>query len=80
MKVAHDIAAKDPVALRSAKEAFRYSLEMSGDAALSYSSAKESEVVLKQGDAWRQEGIGEFMKKTYRPGLGGLEQTSKADD
>jgi trans-feruloyl-CoA hydratase/vanillin synthase len=74
MKVARDIAGKDPVALRSAKEAYRYSLEMSGDAALSYSSAKESEVVLRQSDSWREEGIGGFLEGKYKPGLGGIEQ------
>ena len=74
MKVARDIAGKDPVALRVAKEAFRFSLEMSGDAALNYSSAKEAEVVLRQRDAWRDEGIGDFIKGKYKPGLGGFEQ------
>lgn len=74
MKVARDIAGKDPVALRVAKEAFRFSLEMSGDAALNYSAAKEAEVVLRQRDAWRDEGIGDFIKGKYKPGLGGIEQ------
>ncbi|MPZ57236.1 MAG: p-hydroxycinnamoyl CoA hydratase/lyase [Rhizobiales bacterium] len=76
IKVARDIAGKDAVALRAAKEAFRYSLEMSGDAAMSYSSAKESEVVLRQNDAWREEGIGDFISGKYKPGLGGIEQAS----
>lgn len=76
MKVARDIAAKDPVALRVTKEAYRYSLEMSGDAALNFSAAKEAEVILRQKDAWREEGIGEFMKGTYKPGLGGLERAA----
>ena len=76
MKVAHDIAAKDAIALRSAKEAFRYSLEMSGDAALSYSAAKESEVILRQNDAWREEGIGDFIRGKYKPGLGAHGQGS----
>jgi feruloyl-CoA hydratase/lyase len=76
MKVAHDIATKDAIALRSAKEAFRYSLEMSGDAALSYSAAKESEVILRQNDAWREEGIGDFIRGKYKPGLGAHGQGS----
>lgn len=75
MKVARDIAGKDAIALRTAKEAFRFSLEMSGDAAMSYSAAKEAEVVLRQKDAWREEGIGDFIKGKYKPGLGGHEQT-----
>ncbi|MCW5770088.1 MAG: p-hydroxycinnamoyl CoA hydratase/lyase [Rhodospirillaceae bacterium] len=76
MKVARGIAAKDPVALKSAKEAYRYSLEMSGDAALSYSSAKEAEVMLLQQDAWRKEGIADFVQGKYKPGLGGHEQAA----
>jgi feruloyl-CoA hydratase/lyase len=74
MKVAGDIAGKDMIALRAAKEAFRYSLEMSGDAAMSYSSTKEAEVILRQDDAWRKEGIGDFIKGKYKPGLGGIEK------
>jgi trans-feruloyl-CoA hydratase/vanillin synthase len=74
MKVAVNIAGKDPVALRCAKEAYRFSLEMSGDAALSYSGAKEAEVMLLQQDAWRKEGISDFVQGKYKPGLGGHEQ------
>jgi trans-feruloyl-CoA hydratase/vanillin synthase len=43
------------------------------DAALNFISAKEAEMTLRQGDAWRKEGIGDFNKGKYRPGLGGHE-------
>ncbi|MGE5147712.1 MAG: enoyl-CoA hydratase-related protein, partial [Candidatus Eiseniibacteriota bacterium] len=74
MKVARELAAKDPIALKAVKEAYRFSLEMTADASMSYTSAKEAEVVLRQKDAWRTEGIGDFLKGKYRPGLGGHEQ------
>lgn len=69
MQVARELAAKDPWALKATKEGYRLSKEMSWEAAMSYSSAKEMELVLRQGDAWREEGIGDFLKGKYRPGL-----------
>lgn len=69
MQVARELAQKDPWALKATKEGYRFSLEMSWEAAMSYSSAKEMELVLRQGDAWRTEGIGDFLKGKYRPGL-----------
>lgn len=77
-RIAEEIAIKDPVALKATKDGYRFSLEMPLDAALNYSSAKEAEMTLKQGDAWRDEGIGDFTKGKYRPGLGGHESV-KAD-
>ncbi|HLI27126.1 MAG TPA: p-hydroxycinnamoyl CoA hydratase/lyase [Chloroflexota bacterium] len=69
--LAREIAAKDPEALRATKEAYRHSLHMDWDAAMSYSSAREAQVTLTQQDAWRNEGIGDFLAGKYRPGLGG---------
>lgn len=74
MELAAEIARKDSIALAAVKDGYRYSLEMSTDAALSYSAAKEAQVRLLQNDAWREEGIGDFIKGKYRPGLGGHEQ------
>jgi feruloyl-CoA hydratase/lyase len=69
MKVAKELAGKDPFALKATKDGYHYSLEMTWDAAMSYSSAKEMELVVQQKDAWRTEGIGDFLKGKYRPGL-----------
>ena len=69
MQIAIELAQKDSWALKATKEGYRFSLEMSWEAAMSYSSAKEMELVLRQGDAWRSEGIGDFLKGEYRPGL-----------
>ncbi|MBI2318814.1 MAG: p-hydroxycinnamoyl CoA hydratase/lyase [Betaproteobacteria bacterium] len=71
MAIAKEIAAKDPYALRATKDAYRHSLDMPFDAAMNYSAAKESELYLLQKGGWIDEGIGDFMKKLYRPGLQG---------
>jgi trans-feruloyl-CoA hydratase/vanillin synthase len=71
MSVAKTIAAKDAHALRATKDGYRYSLEMSWEAAMSYSMAKEMELVQRTQDSWRVEGIGDFLKGKYRPGLEG---------
>jgi trans-feruloyl-CoA hydratase/vanillin synthase len=68
-KVALTIAQKDAWALKATKDGYRNSLDMGWDAAIDYASAKEMELVLRQGDAFRKEGIGDFLKGAYRPGL-----------
>ncbi len=69
LALAKRIAAKDPVARRVTKEAYRFSLEMTWEAAMNYALAKEAELVLQQGDAFRKEGIGDFLKGKFKPGL-----------
>lgn len=77
MAVAKEIAGKDPVALKATKDGYRFSLEMPMDASLNYITAKEAEMTLRQGDAWRKEGIGDFNKGKFRPGLGGHEAVAR---
>jgi trans-feruloyl-CoA hydratase/vanillin synthase len=69
MAIAQKIAAKDGHALRATKDGYRYSLEMTWDAAMSYSMAKELELVHRQNDAFRRDGIQDFLKGKYKPGL-----------
>ena len=69
MAIAKRIASKDIHALRATKEGYRFSLEMSWEAAMNYSMAKELELVQRQNDAWRKEGIGDFLEGKYKPGL-----------
>lgn len=69
MSLAHELATKDPHALKATKDAYRYSLLMEWEAAMDYSAAKQGELTLAQRDAWRDEGIGEFLAGKYRPGL-----------
>jgi trans-feruloyl-CoA hydratase/vanillin synthase len=77
MAAAREIAGKDPSALRATKDAYRHSLKMDWDAAMSYASAMEAQHVQRQSDAFRKEGIGDFLDKKYRPGLGGHEQAGR---
>jgi len=77
LTIAGEIADKDPVALHMTKDAYRHSLEMPLDAALNFSVAKEAEMTVKQGDAWRGEGIRDFVAGEYKPGLGGHEKTRR---
>lgn len=73
MAVAKEIAAKDPSATRATKETYKFSLDMDWDMAMDYSSAKEAQHTYRQNDAFRKEGIGDFLKGEYKPGLGGRE-------
>lgn len=77
MEIAKEIAGKDPVALQMTKDAYRNSLEMPLDAALNYIVAKEAEMTMMQGDAWRREGIGDFVGGEYKPGMGGHEKVKR---
>jgi trans-feruloyl-CoA hydratase/vanillin synthase len=69
MAIARKIAGKDTHALRATKEGYHFSLEMTWEAAMNYSMAKELELVQRQGDAFRKEGIKDFMDGKYKPGL-----------
>ncbi len=73
MALARELAAKDPLALRTTKLAYRHSLRMDWDDAMDYATAKSNEKSYFQHDAWKDEGIGDFLAKRYRPGLGGHE-------
>ena len=73
MALAHELAAKDPIALKTTKDAYRHCLRMDWDAAMDYTTAKSNESSYFQRDAWKDEGIGDFLAKRYRPGLGGHE-------
>ena len=69
MQVATEIASKDPHAVRATKDGYRFALEMTWEASMSYTSAKEHDLVVRQNDAFRTEGIGDFLKGDYKPGL-----------
>ncbi|MSQ71159.1 MAG: p-hydroxycinnamoyl CoA hydratase/lyase [Betaproteobacteria bacterium] len=77
MSLAKEIAAKDPAALRACKDGYRFSLEMSWEASMNFTSAKENEVFVAQKGGWLESGIGDFVQGKYKPGLGGHEQVKK---
>ncbi|MEC7489222.1 MAG: p-hydroxycinnamoyl CoA hydratase/lyase [Pseudomonadota bacterium] len=77
MALAQEIAAKDPSALQATREVYRFSLDMEWDTAMNYSSALQAWHTTRQGNAFRKEGIGDFLEKKYKPGLGGHEDTKE---
>ena len=78
MTVAEEIAGKDPAALKITKDSYRYSLEMTWEASMNFTTAKEDELVARQrAGNWKEEGIGDFMKGKFKPGLGGHENIKK---
>lgn len=67
--IAREIAAKDPSALQSAKETYRFSLGLDWDTAVNFANAKLAQHKQRQNDAFREEGIKDFLDGKYRPGL-----------
>src|SRR5215475_3241722 len=62
LSLAREIAGKDPAALRATKDAYRFSLEMTWEASMNYTIAKEDELIANQATQnWKDEGIGDFM-------------------
>ena len=78
MALAHEIAAKDPSALLATREIYRLSMDMEWDTAMNYASALQAWHTQRQGNAFREEGIGDFLDKKYKPGLGGHESKPAA--
>ncbi len=74
MALAREIAAKDASALQATKEAYFHSLAMDWDSAMNYAGAMQAWHTQRQDDAFRNEGIGEFLDKKYKPGLGSADQ------
>tara|TARA_B100000686_G_C16701691_1_gene923820 strand:+ start:454 stop:1296 length:843 start_codon:yes stop_codon:yes gene_type:complete len=70
LNLAHEIAGKDASALRATREIYRNSMEMDWDTAMDYASALQAHHTSRQGNAFREEGIGDFLEKQYKPGLG----------
>ncbi|CAM2193692.1 Hydroxycinnamoyl-CoA hydratase-lyase [Paraburkholderia kururiensis] len=73
MDIAQEIAQKDLTALRATKDGYRYALEMSWDASINYTLAKQVELKslqasMESGD-WVEAGINDFLKGEYKPGL-----------
>lgn len=68
-ELARCLCEKDPVALRVTKEAYRFSLEMNWESSISYTRAKEGELKYLLQEGGSREGIDDFLKGRYRPGL-----------
>lgn len=70
MSLARELAGKDPHALKAAKDGYRFSLEMTWEASMSYTFAKENEIFVAQKGGWIEQGIGEFLEGRSKPGKG----------
>src|ERR1700720_243422 len=79
LKLAREIAAKDPAALRATKEAYRFSLEMPWEAAMNFAMAKEEELQHRQRIGWKTEGVGDFVQGKFKSGRRGHETMGKGD-
>ncbi|MCC6889220.1 MAG: p-hydroxycinnamoyl CoA hydratase/lyase [Hyphomicrobiales bacterium] len=77
MALARDIAAKDPSALRAVKEGYRFSLEMTWEASMNYTLAKEEELSNRQRLGWKNEGVRDFVEGKFKPGLEGHETVKR---
>ena len=77
MALAHEIAAKDASALQATREIYTNSIDMNWDTAMNYALALQSAHTARQANAFREEGIGDFLEKKYKPGLGGHEDAEK---
>ena len=77
MALAREIADKDPSALQATREIYRNSMDMEWDVAMDYASSLQSQHTARQANAFREEGIGDFLDKKYKPGLGGHENANK---
>jgi feruloyl-CoA hydratase/lyase len=74
MTVAREIAGKDPWALKAAKDSYRYALEMSWDASMNYTAAKEEELsAMQKVRGWKDGGVSDFVAGKFKPGLEGHE-------
>ena len=74
LEVAAKLKAKDPAALRACKEAFKaVSPTASYSDAWYWLSAKVDQLTYQQKGGWVEQGIGKFLQKEYRPGLGSVD-------
>ena len=77
MALAHEISAKDASALQATREIYTNSIDMNWDTAMNYALALQSAHTARQANAFREEGIGDFLEKKYKPGLGGHEDAER---
>ena len=75
--VAEEIAGKDPAALKATKDSYRFSLEMTWEASMNYTNAKEQELTNRQRVGWKEEGVGDFVQGKFKPGLESHEKIRK---
>ena len=76
--LANTLKSKDAHALRASKEAFKaVTPHVHEEDAWFWLSAKVDELTLRQKGGWMEQGIGRFLQKEYRPGLGSAPQVTE---
>ncbi len=79
LEVSAKLMQKDPLALRACKEAFKaVSPTASYEDAWYWLSAKVDQLSLQQKGGWVEQGIGKFLNKEYKPGLGSVDISTPA--
>jgi len=76
-KLLGKILDKDEEALRFQKEMYHNSLHMGYEEAWRFSAAMSAQQTALSKGNWLKEGVGQFMKKKYRPGLGAFDKEVK---
>lgn len=71
-QIADELKAKDPLALRASKEAFKQVdlRRISAEEALTWLTAKSDQLIRRQTQRGGRDGIESFLDKEYRPGFG----------
>jgi trans-feruloyl-CoA hydratase/vanillin synthase len=75
IKLAQKMMQKNPLAVRYTKEAIRTVRTMSEVDARDYLAAKSAQLILRDKEGGRQQGMSQFLdEKSFRPGLGAYER------
>lgn len=71
LSLARELVSKDPIALQFTKESLEHVKSMEWDAALSYNTAKFTELKsLQKGETSRAASVANFLDGKFKPGLG----------
>lgn len=68
--IANELKGKNPATLQACKEAFKTSYQMSWEESRDYLYAKLDQMQFNDPVRGRDQGLGKFLDKTYKPGLG----------
>jgi len=75
IKLAHKLMDKNPLAVRYTKEAIRTVRTMSEVDARDYLAAKSAQLILRDKEGGRMQGMSQFLdEKSFRPGLGSYQR------
>jgi trans-feruloyl-CoA hydratase/vanillin synthase len=81
IKLAHRMMQKNPMAVRYTKEAIRTVRTMSEVDARDYLAAKSAQLILRDKEGGRKQGMNQFLdEKSFRPGLGAYQRRSNPKD